>query len=176
MGSRDHCQFRVPDKRREELFLLSKTIEFGSYALSEVLGVRRSEVRQARVLCIAPYTFVRIEIRRVSGKSCSHDPAMFSKKRSDSLGAVVDVAAIPEDRQRTAELANKKAEELDYVVSTDILVVRQQLKVQPQSLLYGAQRDGADRGDTIAAIPAAVNRCLPARREGSTYDGSEHEA
>ncbi len=131
---------------------------------------------QARVLCIAPYTFVRIEIRRVGGESRGHDPAVFSKECSDGLGAVMDVAAIPDDRQRTAEVAKKKAEEFDDVFSTDILVVRQQLKVQPQSLLYGAQRDGADRGDTIAAIPAALNRCLPARREGSTYDGSEHEA
>ena len=176
MSSRDQCQFRVPDKRREELFLLSKTIEFGSHTRSKVLGVRRSEVRQARVLCIAPYTFVRIEIRGVRGKSRGHDPAVFSKERSDSLGAVMYVAAIPEDRQRTAELTNKKAEEFDDVFSTDILVVRQQLKVQPQSLLYGAQRDGADRGDTIAAIPAAVNRCLSARCEGPTHDGSEHEA
>jgi hypothetical protein len=101
---------------------------------------------------------------------------VFSKKCQDSLGAIVDFAAIPEDRQRTAELAKKKAEEFYDVFSTDIVIVRQQLKVQAQALLYGTQRDGADCRDSLSTVPAAVNRCFPARREGSTDNGSEHEA
>ena len=100
---------------------------------------------------------------------------MPAQKLLNSLGSVVNVAPIPNERHRSADLAKEKTQKLNDVPRKDVFVVRLELKVEPQSFLYGTQRNSADGGDSVSAIPAMLDRRLPARRKRAADHGRQHE-
>src|SRR5262249_16723890 len=60
--------------------------------------------------------------------------------------------------------------------AVDVLVVGQQVKVEIQRAVAWTDRNAADRGDAIPAIPGIQNRCLTAGSPGPADDGIQHEA
>ena len=157
------------------MLLFSKSTEFGNDAGAEMVGVNSREVREPGIFCVAPDSFVGIQLGGIWRKFGSDDSTMPAQKLPNGLGSVVDVAPIPNERHRTADLSKEKTQKFNDVLRTDVFVIRQELKVEPQSFLYGTQRNSADGGDSVSAIPAMMDRRLPARRKRAADHWSQHE-
>ena len=165
----------MADKRCQKLLLFSKSTEFGNDAGAQIVGVKSREVSEPGMLCVAPDSFVGIQLGGIRRKFGSDDATMLAQKFPNDLRSVVDVAPIPNDRHRTVDLPKERTQKINDVFCADVFVIRQKLKIEPQSFLYGAQRDSADGGDSVSAVPAMMDRCLTARRERTANHRSQHE-
>lgn len=87
----------------------------------------------------------------------------------------MNVASIPDYGERSSKVTIDTLKEVDNVFPVDIFVRWQEVKVQTKSLPPRAYGNGADGGDPIPPIPAALNGRLASRSERATYGWSEHE-
>ena len=138
-------------------------------------SVARGEVRESCVLRVAPDSFVRIEVRCVCRQLLGNGAWMPAKILPNDYRPVMNIDPVPDDRHRPAELPVEQPQELDNVLGVNVLVVRQEVEVQPEASPLRTYRDGADRRDSVSPIPAIVDRCLPSGRESSSNCRSEHK-
>jgi len=152
-----------------------QVMEFSRETLTQFSGIAWSIIGQAGVFNIRPDLFIRVEFRGISGKFFRNHVRMFGQIRLNHLGAIVHLAAIPDNRDRTRQMMLKLTQEAHHILSMDIRIVRQQGKVQSSTFANGTDRDGTDGRDTISSIPAIVNGRLAARGQGPANGGREHE-
>src|SRR5271168_3449122 len=88
----------------------------------------------------------------------------------------MNLAAIPQNRQRTAKLGFEMPQVSDNVFGMGINVLRQQLKIQVQPAVARTDRDAADSGDPITPVPSIENGRLAAGRPGTPYGWRKHVA
>lgn len=89
---------------------------------------------------------------------------------------VMNTPAVPQDGQRTAQLGFEPPQILHNVFAMHVSVVRQQIEIQIQAAVLGADRNAANRRDAVAAIPGVHGGGVAARRPGSTKRGGQHKA
>ena len=164
------------DKPSQKFLARLQPRELLEKAGSQVVGICWREVGEASVLRVAPDTLVGVQLGSVGRELCGDDSAVFAEEVPNDKGSLVDVAPVPDDRHRPAQVTKEQSKELDDVLSADVSIVWQELEVESKSLSYRTQRDRAYRGDSISAIPAALNWRLAAWRVGPSREGSEHEA
>ena len=176
MYSQRQRQFCVVDERGQKIRPFPKALELGNDVRAEVVGVGGRKVCEPCELGVAPDSFVRIQLGGVCRQSFSNDPTVVPQELPDDVGSIVHVASVPHDRYWSTQLTDEKADEIDNIVGPDIVVFREQLKVEAQSLSYRTQRHRTDGRDPVSSIPTLVNRGLSTWRERSTNEGSQHEA
>jgi len=123
-----------------------------------------------------PNSFVRIQLGRVRGKAMSANAAIASQELPDDPRIVMDVDPVPDNRQGPLNLESEASEKSDDVFGVDVSVVLEELEVETESMALGAYGDGADRRESVVAVPALLNRRLPTRRKGASSERREHEA
>jgi hypothetical protein len=102
--SNEEWEFGVPDERSEQIRSLAKTVEFTQEARSEFSRVCGCVIGEASVFRVSPDLLVRIEIWGVGRQLVRDDLGMLSQVGLHELGAIVDVAAVPDYLQRPWEV------------------------------------------------------------------------
>ena len=166
----------MPDKSSEEIFASTEMFELMVYCVAEFSNVGGCLVGEACELRVIPDAFVRVQLGRVGWQPMSPNTGVAPQVVSHKPRLVVDVDPIPDDVQRSPDLAVQVAEERHHVFSSRVPVVLQQDEVQAQSALPRTQRDRAYGRNPIVTSPALLDWCLPARCERSAHQRSEHEA
>jgi len=175
MKSKYNWQLGLANKRGEKISPTLQSRQLTRDSLSKVIFIDGGEVRETSVLGISPHAFVRVQVRGVAWQLLRDDARVLTEILPDDPGAIVNIAPVPNDCHGLAQLTIEKSKEPNDVVRVDVLVVRQQLKVQSESPPLGTHRDGADRRDTVSSVPTVVDRRLPPRCETSSHRGSEHK-
>jgi hypothetical protein len=176
MGSYSNWQLGVADETGQEVFAPSEATELVVHFGAELTDVCRRVVCQTSELGVIPNAFVGIQLGGVRGQTVSPKLWVERKVVPNQSRVVVDVDPVPDDVHRTPELSAQEGQELHDVLCPGVSVFLKQLEVQAQSLASWADRDRADGGDPIMAIPAFQDGSLSPRRERSPDQRSEHEA
>jgi len=166
----------MPDEACQEILAAAQLLEFQVHSAAKVMCIRRREVCQSRELGVSPHTLIRIQLRRVCREAVSSDVYVASQVLSHAPSLVVDVAPVPDDVEGSLDLATQVSQEPDYIISSNVPVGLEQVEVEAQSAPLGTQCDRADGGDSIVAIPALLDGCLPPRRERAPHERRQHEA
>lgn len=159
----------------EQVMTCPQTIQLGRDGRSKCLRIRWRQVGHSSELRVGPYALIRIQVGGIAGELGRPNSRVLGEESPHDLGAIMDVASIPDHGERSSKVTIHAVKEVDNVFAVDILVRWQQVKVQAKSLASRAYGNGADRGDPIPPIPAALNGRLASRSEGATYRWSEHE-
>jgi hypothetical protein len=122
--------------------------------------------------CTPPNQFVGIEFRCVSGQVLGHDFRMLGQGGLNNFRLPMNLAVIPQHRQRPAYLLFELPQEIDNVVAVHI--VGQQIKVQVQAPDFGADGDTIDSRDAIPSVPAIQCRFAAAGRRGTPHGRGQH--
>ena len=166
----------MADEAREKILAATQPVELPVHSPAKLVCIRGSEVREAGELGVIPHTLIRIQLRRVCREAVSSDVYVASQVLSYAPSLVVDVAPVPDDVEGSLDLATQVSQELDHIISSNVPVGLEQVEVEAQSAPLGTQCDRADGGDSIVAIPALLDGCLPPRRERATHERRQHEA
>jgi len=105
--------------------------------------IARAKVGQALPLQMTPEVFHRVELRCVSGQLGEVDPPWMSLKVGFHLPAPVHREAVPDDKQRPADLASESSEELRGLRTPDRSLVKPEVEFPP-----------SDRGDHTEVVPS----------------------
>jgi len=162
-------------KRTQQIRSFPQVMEFSRKTLTEFSSTLWSIIGQAGVFDVRPDLFIGVEFRRISGKFSRNNFRMFGQIRLNHLGAIMHLAAIPDNGDRAGKMTLKLTQKADHILSMNIFIVRQQAKVQSPTFANGTNSDGTDGRDAISSIPAIVNGCLATRGQGSANGRSEHE-
>ena len=133
---------------------MTELLEFVSEFSSQRTGVGGRVVRHSAILDVSPDLLIGIEFGRIARKLLGSDFGVLCKIRPHGQGAVVRVAAVPDDGDRTGQVSPKLPEKFDPVWSADVGVVGKHLEVEVAHSSLGAERDGTDDRDSVASIPA----------------------
>src|ERR1700722_4132615 len=155
--------------------MLLKVCQLGLHARSQGAQVRRRVVAQPSVLDPAPDQLVRVQFRRVAGEVFRYHRPVRRQELLDDPGLAVNLVAVP-DQRHPWQVTFEQPEEVDHLVAVEVLLVRQQLEVQPRPLLPGTQRDGTDRRDLVASVPTGQDRRLAPRRQRASHRRRQLEA
>jgi hypothetical protein len=109
----------MAEEAPQQLGVAGETSSFAAHAGLDLIGRVRGEVRQPPVLEIAPEEFHGVEIGRVGRKP--HDVAarMSDQPRADE-GGLVRAAAIPEQDERTTDVAGQMAQKPQDLRTPDV--------------------------------------------------------
>jgi hypothetical protein len=160
----------------EKILAAAQTVEFPLHSPAKFVRIRGSEVREARELGVIPHTLIRIQLRRIRREAVSSDFYVASQVLSYKPSLVVNVAPVPNDIEGSLDLATQVSQELDNVISSHVSVGLEQTEVEAEPAPLGAQRDRADGGDPIVAIPALLDGRLSTRRKRASHERRQHEA
>jgi hypothetical protein len=89
-------------------------------------------------------------------------------------GFLMSTEAVPNDQQRSFEMAPKLLHKRKEIVPGEVLGAHGEIK--PYTLLHRGNGDCPGDGETIMAIPAVMHRCVTSRRPGSANRGLQHKA
>lgn len=120
-----------------------------------------------------PDQFLRIQLRRVCRETFRGDLRMTRQIGADNTCTIMDVASIPDDCQRAADMLVKLAQETHRVVGAGVCVVAQQRHKQVETLLSGTDRDRTDGRNSVVPVPRPQDRRFTARRIGPPHSGIE---
>jgi len=176
MASYSNWQSGVANETGKEIRTPAEAMELVVYLGAELINVGRRIVCQTSKLGVIPDPFVRVQLGSVRRQSVSPKLRIKRKEVANQPRLVVDVESVPDNVHGAPELSAQKTEELHDIFGPDVPVVLQQMEVQAQPLAPGADRDRADGGDPVMAIPTLLDGRLSPRRERSADQGSEHEA
>ena len=113
-------------------------------------------VRQL-LLDLRPYELVGIELRRVTREAVDLQAWVPAQKRLNIL-ATVDLPAIPQERDRGAQVPEQLPEEGNDFGTRDVAGVK--VEVQPETLTVRGHSDGGDDGDLVTPVAMPKLRCL----------------
>lgn len=130
----------------------------------EVVDVVRDEVRQVRVLGVAPHRLDRVELRAIGGQLLELDPFPALLK-NPLLGRSVNAPAVPHHDQRPAEFFPQATEELNDVAGLHVLALH--VEAAAHTGAAWRQRDRSDHAQPIASVPRALHGRLAPRRPGA---------
>jgi hypothetical protein len=176
MGSYADGETRVSDEASQEILTSAQPLELPLHGPAELMRIRGGKVGETCELGVIPYAFIRVQLRSICRKAMRSDMYIAGQVLSYAPGIVVNVAPVPNDFEGPLDLATKVSQELDDVLSSHVSVRLKEAEVKAESVPLGAQRDGADGGDPIVAIPALLDGRLTSRSKGSPDQGGEHEA
>lgn len=176
MASSSQRKLGMFDKGREKIFARLQSHEFLLDGDAEVSGIRWREIGQAGVFRVAPDAFIWIEFRCISGKWHCDNFAVLPKELANDPCPVVNVASVPKYGHWATQVTTELAKKVDYILCSYVLVVRHQLEVEPEPLLYGAQCNGTDCRNPISSIPAFLDRRLAPRRVCPSDKRCKHES
>jgi hypothetical protein len=127
-------------------------------ASAKVKRATRGKIRQAAVLDMCPHPFVRIEVRSIAGKPLRDNLRVLRQIPSDVTAPVVNVAAVPDNRELARNVSFELPKEPDRVGSMNVFVVGKQGEAKPEALAFRADSDSADGRDAVPAVPAVVDK------------------
>lgn len=166
----------MPNEASEEILASAQTLELHLHSPAKLLCIRGGEVCEARELGVIPHAFIRVQLRRICWEAVSSDLYIASQVLADTPTVVVNVAPVPNDVEGPLDLATQVLQELDNVISSHVSVGLEQTEVEAEPAPLGAQRDRADGGDPIVAIPALLDGRLSTRRKRASHERRQHEA
>ena len=159
---------------RQNVRTLSESTQFTDDSPTKVVHVRRSVVGHPREFRVTPNSLVRVEFRSICWEVCCDDTSVFGKELANHPCAV-DVASVPDDGERPAELSTKQTKEFDDLLCSHVLVVCKEMEVKADPPALRADSDCADGRDPISAIPASVYWRLSTRGVGAANRRREHK-
>ena len=162
-------------KRTQHVRAFPQVAQFSPKTLTQFLSIPWGKIRQAAIFDVRPDLFIGVEFRRVSRKPFGNNLQMFGQIRPNHLRAIMNLAAIPDNRNRAGKMTLKLTQKAHHIFGMNVFVVRQKDKVQSPTSANGADGDGTDGRDAISSIPAIVNGCLTTRGQGSANGRAEHE-
>ena len=92
------------------------------------LGDRVGGAVGERLLCLGPNMFIRIELRRIGGKTMNVKPAAALQVGPHGLVAM-DFPAIPQQDDLSTQMPQEQAKEADHPLAVDVVAVH--LKYSP---------------------------------------------
>ena len=126
-----------------------------------------------RVFGFGPHKLIGIELWGIGWKSMHHEPLVLANELLDD-DAPVDGAAIPEQHNRSAQMAQEVTQEADDLHPRNIGAVETEVKSKP----LARRRDG-DCGDGRNPLPAVAvfeDRSIADRRPGLAHVRDEEES
>ena len=134
------------------------------HLLVEVVHVVRDEVGQFGVLGVIPALLDRVEFRRISRQPLPVEPGRAMGRKKAGRGSMGPQPA-GDDKDPAPRVAVQLPEKPDEFLGAN--VDRPQLVVQPQPPAVRRDRNHADGGQAVVAIPGMVDRGVARRRPGS---------
>lgn len=129
------------------------------------LGI--GQVGQRVGLQAAPQVLDRVQLRGVGRKVKLLPPHNIAEDRE--VKAAMGLGAIPEQQQRSVEVAGELAQEPPHRRRIEVLI-DQRLEVQAYFAPVGTDAQGGDRGDLfVVAADVAEDRSLPAPAPGAAH-------
>lgn len=125
------------------------------------------------VLREPPDAFIGVELRRVTGEAMKMEPGEGTAEGADRV-SLVNRAAVPEQHDRSSEMAEQMAKEGADLWVLDVL--RVEAVVQAETTAPRAHGDARDHGDPIAPVVVVEKRRLSARRPGLADTRNQEEA
>jgi hypothetical protein len=150
----------VRDAASEVAVVPADRLERARERAFELENVAGTTVREGRFREL-PDTLVRVELGCVGRKPDQVQPVDAVAQGPDQV-ALVGVASVPEQEHVTAEMPEQVTKEEAYLRLLDVLEM--QLEVEVEAPPDGADRDGRDGRDPIAAIEVTDNGRLADRR------------
>jgi len=141
----------------------------GVFQCAEVIG---GEIRQIPVFGSAPEAFHGVEIRGVGREPFDIDALPVGQPELD-IFCPMRAAAVPDKNESAGKMATQLLEEAKHLCGSDVVGIQGPIEIE--SLPTGRGAEGADRGESISAIPLAKNRRLPAGRPAPPDQGLKHE-
>lgn len=120
-----------------------------------------------------PHAFVGVEFWGIGRKPLEMKPPGSRTELADEFAAV-RIATVPQHEDVTTNLAKQVSEEVPDLLLSDVL--REQLKVEIQSLATGGHRNPRDDRDTIVSIEVMNGWCLPDWSPSRSNRGSQLES
>jgi hypothetical protein len=123
---------------------------------------------------VGPDELVGIQVGGLAGERLDVHP-WTTGEQGANVGTLVNAAAVPENDDVPAELAEHGAQEHRDLHMSDI-APRLEMAVEPAAPPPGADGHGRDRRDFVAAIPMPDDRRVAAGRPGTPEVGNQQEA
>lgn len=140
--------------------------------VEEGLDVERAAIGQF-VLEEFPRELIGVEFRGVGGEAFDMEARMAGEHLLHVRPAV-DGAAIPEQDDGAAEMAQQQPQEHRDLDVGDVLQV--QMAVEPEPSVRRADRHRRDGRDLVALVAMDQPRCLTTRRPGAADRGHQQKA
>src|SRR2546425_8360464 len=115
-----------------------------------------------------------VQVGRIAREGLDVQPRTPGEQGAN-VGTLVNAAAVPEDDDVPAELAEQGAQEHRDLHMGDV-APRIEMDVEPAAPPPGTHRDGRDRRDFVAAIPMPDDRRVAAGRPGAPDVRNQQEA
>jgi len=123
---------------------------------------------------LSPNEFIRIEFRGIRRKTMDHQPGRTLLQILLHAPPPMNRASIPQQINRSGNLAQQLTQELNHFLPSDIALVES--RRQPQPSITGRDRNGGNNRQTIPPVTVPQNRRLPRRSPGSSHVGDKQEA
>lgn len=120
-----------------------------------------------------PDALIGVELRRVAWEAKEMEPGERTADRTDRV-SLVDRAAVPEQQDRSAEMAKQMTQEGADLGVLDVL--RMEAVVEAEATAAGAYGNPRDHGDPVALLVVVEKRGLSARRPGLAQTRNQEEA
>lgn len=148
------------------------TVDSPTNIHGEGLNVHGGAVRQ-EPFRLGPDEFVRVKVRRIGGEPVDVESRMAMKEGGDE-GAAMNGAAIPQEDNRSRQVAQEVTQEADDLHPGD--VVAREIDVETEVPMPGRDREGGDGGDPVVLRAMPQDRGATAGRPGFAHRGEEQEA
>jgi hypothetical protein len=142
--------------------------------LGQLVCVFRCQVRQATMLAPTPHQFIWIDFWSIGWQILRHNLRVGRQESFDQLGPAVDAAAVPQHRQRAAELPFELSQKVYDIFSVDVVWQKAELQIQASG--FGADRDAANGRQAITPVPAVEHGFATPLRPGTPNRRRQHEA
>jgi hypothetical protein len=139
----------------------------------KILKALRGVIGKIPVLAMAPDHFHGVEIRSVRRQPLNHDPATLCKPGFHLL-CPMGLSPVPDERESLGQVSPQPLKESKHFCATDVVGILSPVKTKPPS--KRCQRDRANGGEPITAIPLAQNGRLPSRGPRTPNQRLEHKA
>jgi len=126
-----------------------------------------------RVFGFGPHKLIRIEFWGIGWKSMHMEPLVLANELLDD-DTPMDGAAIPEQHNRSAQMAQEVTQESDDLHPGNIGTVETEVKSKP--LAQRGDGDGGDGRNSLPAVAVPEDRCTADRRPGLAHVRNEEEA
>ena len=166
----------MPNEAGQEILAAAQLFEFQLHGTAKVMCIRRREVCESPELGVIPDPLVGIEFRSICRKSVRSEAGVAGQVLPDTLSLVMDIAPVPDDVEGLLDLATQLSQELDNVVRPNVPVRLKKVEVEAESVPLRAQRNRANGGDPIVAVPALLDRGMSSRGKRAAHERGQHEA
>jgi len=126
-----------------------------------------------RVFGFGPHKLIRIELWGIGWKSMYMEPLVLANELLDD-DTPMDGATIPEQHNRSAQMAQEVTQESDDLHPGNIGTVETEVKSKP--LARRGDGDGGDGGNSLPAVAVSKNRGAADRRPSLAHVRNEEES